>query len=85
MAEIIIKIDGHDVASADMPDLMQRMVVKSMEDQLQQKLAHVACPEHGYGPQVTLDIVHGRQHISIAGCCQRLIDLTRQALAVPQV
>ncbi len=85
MADIIIKIEGHEVSSAAMPDLMQRMVVKSMEEQLQQKLARVVCPEHGYGPQVTLDIARGRQHISIAGCCQRLIDLTRQALAVPQV
>lgn len=85
MAEITISIDGRPVTPATLDDLMQRMLVLGMEAQLQQKLARVICPEHGFVPVVALDITRGRQHISITGCCQKLVDLTRQALAVPQV
>ena len=81
MAEITIMIDGRTVMAADMQDMMQRITLTSMEEQLQQKLARVVCPEHGYAPQVMLNIAQGRQHISITGCCQQLVDLTRQALA----
>jgi hypothetical protein len=85
MAEITISIDGYPVIPTALSDLMQRMLVLGMEAQLQQKLARVVCPEHGFAPVVALDITRGRQHISITGCCQQLVDLTRQALAVPQV
>ncbi len=83
MAEITIMIDGRTVVATDMADMLQRITVSSMHEQLQQKLAHVVCPAHGFAPQVTLHIVQGRQHISITGCCQQLVDLTRQALAAP--
>lgn len=84
MAEIVIKIEGREVTPANMANLMHRIVVKSMQEQLQQKLARTLCPDHGFGPIVTVDIVGGRQHISITGCCQRLVDMTRIVLATPE-
>lgn len=81
MADIIIKIAGREVTPASMSNLMHGIVIKSMQEQLQQKLARAICPDHHYGPIVTVDIVQNQQQISITGCCQQLIDLTRDLLA----
>ena len=83
MANITILIDGQPVSSQTTPDIMRAMVIRSMEEQLAQKLRHVVCPEHQAQPDVVVSITHGKQEIAVEGCCQRLIDMTTRALTAP--
>ena len=80
MAQILIQINGREVNPATSANLLHGMIIKQMEEQMQQKLSRVVCPEHQVAPVVTLDIVGNQQHISVAGCCQQLIDLTTRTL-----
>jgi len=80
MASIVIIIDGQEVSATTTPDIMRSIMLKSMEEQLQQKLAMTVCPDHQAAPEVIVNITHGRQQVSINGCCQRLIDMTHRAL-----
>lgn len=80
MLEIIIRIDGRVVDPEALGNLLQALVVKSMHEQLRQKLGRVMCPEHQAQPQVTVDLVRGKQHVAVAACCQPLIDRTMAAL-----
>ena len=80
MAQIVIQINGVAATPETVTNPLHALIIKQMEEQMRQKLGGIVCPEHQAAPLVTIDLVGAKQHISIAGCCQRLIDMTRQAL-----
>src|SRR5271165_5627948 len=80
VANIILKLGGHEITPDDLANPMQAIIVKDMQTQLQQKLQGVVCPEHHKAPIVTISFAAGKQHIAVEGCCQPFIDATMQAL-----
>lgn len=80
VANIILKLGGHEITADDLTNPMQAIIVKDMQAQLQQKLQGVVCPEHHKAPIVTISFAAGKQHIAVEGCCQPFIDATMQAL-----
>jgi len=55
---------------------------KGIQGYIQQKLAHVGCPEHGGAPRRV--VAEGSSwddfELSVEGCCQKLIDEAEKAL-----
>ncbi len=80
MATIELQINGNPVSADTTPDLMQSMVIREMEAQLQVKLQNITCPEHHEEPSVIVNITRNKQNISVGACCKQLTNMTMAAL-----
>ncbi len=83
MFKLTLKVNGQEIRPEEIADPLRKMAIEDMRTQLRQKLRNVLCPEHHQTPEVTVLFQDGKQHIQVQGCCQRVVDMTMQALLHP--
>lgn len=75
MIQIFFEIGGRRIDPNQIGNVLEKMVLQQVAENIKQSLASVCCREHGQMPNIK---VKGRNFNSLSfeveGCCQDLID-----------
>ena len=82
MIEVSFEINGKKVNPDKIGDALEAAALKSIAEQVKDKLRGITCPEHGKSPKVK---VKGRNldslSFDVSGCCDKLIERVKEKLA----
>ncbi|MFB4203984.1 hypothetical protein KBTX_03114 [wastewater metagenome] len=82
MIDVSFEINGKKVNPDKIGDALEAAALKSISEQIKDKLRGVKCPEHGESPKVK---VQGRNldnlSFEVSGCCDALIERVKEKLS----
>lgn len=82
MLSLTFEINGKKVDPRNMADALEAAMLGSVQKTVTRRLATVRCPVHGAAPTVVCSGASlGDLSFQVTGCCQALIDATKEALA----
>jgi len=86
MIDIQFKINGRAVSPNRIGDVLEKAIYDHVIESVKKKLGSVRCPKHGKSPKVTIvGKSIDKVEYQITGCCQDVIDRTRNYLPVNNI